>query len=143
MEIVYNPQKEKWNEICSRLTTSYSENELVVKKIFQDIKNKGDEALIQYTLKYDNVLIKDFLVSETEISNSTHKVDFKLKNLSLSSTPLYISFDNEYFKITNSTKSIILVSMGSIGYNNYGINCFLSSRLCSSSDDFRYWKWRS
>ena len=34
-------------------------------------------------------------------------VDFKLKNLSLSSSPLYISFDNEYFKITNSTKSII------------------------------------
>ena len=33
-------------------------------------------------------------------------VDFKLKNLSLSSSPLYISFDNEYFKITNSTKSI-------------------------------------
>ena len=56
MEIVYNPQKEKWNEICSRLTTSYSENELVVKKIFEDVKNKGDEALTKYTLKYDNVL---------------------------------------------------------------------------------------
>ena len=34
-------------------------------------------------------------------------VDFKLKNLSLSSSPLYISFDNEYFKITNSTNSIV------------------------------------
>ena len=74
MEIVYNPQKEKWNEICSRLTTSYSENELVVKKIFEDVKNKGDEALTKYTLKYDNVLIKDFLVSRSRCFLSNHSI---------------------------------------------------------------------
>ena len=39
----------------------------------------GDEALTKYTLKYDNVLIKDFLVSESEISNSIDNVDFQIK----------------------------------------------------------------
>jgi len=79
MEIIDNPNKEKWKEICSRLTTSYKENEEIVSKIFKDVETVGDEALTKYTLKYDNVLIKNFLVSETEISDSVDKVDSELK----------------------------------------------------------------
>ena len=79
MEIIDNPNKEKWKEICSRLTSSYNENEEIVSKIFKDVETMGDEALTKYTLKYDNVLIKNFLVSETEISNSVDNVDSKLK----------------------------------------------------------------
>ena len=102
MEIVYNPQKEKWNEICSRLTTSYSENELVVKKIFEDVKNKGDEALTKYTLKYDNVLIKDFLVSEAEISDSKD-VDSELKKA------ISVAYNNIYkFHSAQKSKKIIV-----------------------------------
>jgi len=55
MEIVDNPKKEKWNQICSRLTSSYNQNEEIVSKIFKDVEKNGDEALIKYTLKYDNV----------------------------------------------------------------------------------------
>ncbi|MFL2590312.1 MAG: histidinol dehydrogenase [Flavobacteriaceae bacterium] len=103
MEIVYNPQKEKWNEICSRLATSYSENELVVKKIFEDVKNKGDEALTKYTLKYDNVLIKDFLVSETEISDSKDNVDSELKKA------ISVAYNNIYkFHYAQKSKKIIV-----------------------------------
>ena len=102
MEIVYNPQKEKWNEICSRLTTSYSDNELVVKKIFEDVKNKGDEALKKYTLKYDNVLIKDFLVSEAEISDSKD-VDSELKKA------ISVAYNNIYkFHSAQKSKKIIV-----------------------------------
>ena len=79
MEIIDNPNKEKWKEICSRLTSSYNENEEIVSEIFKDVETMGDEALTKYTLKYDNVLIKNFLVSETEISNSVENVDSKLK----------------------------------------------------------------
>ena len=79
MEIIDNPNKEKWKEICSRLTSSYNENEEIVSEIFKDVETMGDEALTKYTLKYDNVLIKNFLVSETEISNSVDNVDSKLK----------------------------------------------------------------
>ena len=79
MEIIDNPNKEKWKEICSRLNSSYKENEEIVSKIFKDVETMGDEALTKYTLKYDNVLIKNFLVSETEISNSVDNVDSKLK----------------------------------------------------------------
>ena len=46
MEIIDNPKKEKWKEICSRLTSSYNENEEIVSKIFKDVETMGDEALI-------------------------------------------------------------------------------------------------
>ena len=57
-------------------------------------------------------------------------VDFKLKNLSLSSSPLYISFDNEYFKITNSTKSITYAEY--IKNNSFFSNEHFSGKLIIS-----------
>ena len=57
-------------------------------------------------------------------------VDFKLKNLSLSSSPLYISFDNEYFKITNSTKSITYAEY--IKNNTFFSNEYFSGKLIIS-----------
>ena len=57
-------------------------------------------------------------------------VDFKLKNLSLRSTPLYISFDKEYFKITNSTNSIIYAEY--IKNNSFFSNENFSGKLIIS-----------
>ena len=61
MEIVDNP-KEKWNQICSRLTSSYKQNEEIVSKFLKTLK-KMVTGRTKFTLKYDNVSIKDFLVS--------------------------------------------------------------------------------
>ena len=35
---------------------------------------------------------------------------FKRKNSDLTSTPMYISYDNTYFGITNNTKAIVYAS---------------------------------
>ena len=103
MEIIDNPKKEKWKGICSRLITSYNENEEIVSKIFKDVESMGDEALIKYTLKYDNVSIKDFLVSETEISNSIHNVDSELKKA------IAVAYNNIHkFHSAQKTKEIII-----------------------------------
>ena len=103
MEIIDNPKKEKWKGICSRLITSYNENEEIVSKIFKDVETMGDEALIKYTLKYDNVSIKDFLVSETEISNSIHNVDSELKKA------IAVAYNNIHkFHSAQKTKEIII-----------------------------------
>jgi histidinol dehydrogenase len=103
MEIIDNPAKEKWNEICSRLITSYNKNEHIVSKIFKDVENKGDEALKEYTLKYDNVSINNFLVSETEISQSTDRVDSELKKA------IEKAYDNIYkFHLAQKSKKIIV-----------------------------------
>ena len=108
MEIIDNPNKEKWKEICSRLNSSYKENEEIVSKIFKDVETIGDEALTKYTLKYDNVLIKNFLVSETEMSNSVGKVDSELKKA------ITVAFNNihKFHSAQKSKKIIVETSKG-------------------------------
>jgi len=108
MEIIDNPNKEKWKEICSRLTLSYKENEEIVSKIFKDVETMGDEALTKYTLKYDNVLIKNFLVSETEILNSVDKVDSELKKA------ITVAYNNihKFHSAQKSKKIIVETSKG-------------------------------
>ena len=108
MEIVYNPKKEKWNQICSRLTSSYNQNEEIVSEIFKDVEAMGDDALTKYTLKYDNVSIKDFLVSETEISNSIDKVNFELKKA------ITVAYNNihKFHSAQKSNKVIVETSKG-------------------------------
>lgn len=103
MEIIDNPKKEKWKGICSRLISSYNENEEIVSKIFKDVETMGDKALIKYTLKYDNVSIKDFLVSEIEISNSIDKVDSELKKA------ITVAYNNIHkFHSAQKSKNIII-----------------------------------
>ena len=103
MEIIDNPKKEKWKGICSRLISSYNENEEIVSKIFKDVETKGDEALIKYTLKYDNISIKDFLVSEIEISNSIGNVDSELKKA------ITVAYNNIHkFHSAQKSKNIII-----------------------------------
>ena len=108
MEIIDNPNKEKWKEICSRLTLSYNENEEIVSKIFEDVETMGDEALTKYTLKYDNVLIKNFLVSETEILNSVDKLDSELKKA------ITVAYNNihKFHSAQKSKKIIVETSKG-------------------------------
>ena len=108
MEIIDNPNKKNWKEICSRLTSSYNENEEIVSKIFKDVATMGDEALTKYTLKYDNVLIKNFLVSEIEISNSVGKVDSELKKA------ITMAYNNihKFHSAQKSKKIIVETSKG-------------------------------
>ena len=108
MEIIDNPNKEKWKEICSRLNSSYKENEEIVSKIFKDVETMGDEAITKYTLKYDNVLIKNFLVSETEILNSVDKVDSELKKA------ITVAYNNihKFHSAQKSKKIIVETSKG-------------------------------
>ncbi|WP_163193121.1 histidinol dehydrogenase [Clostridium thermarum] len=47
----------------------------VVESILRDVKKFGDKALTDYTLKFDGVSIKDFLVSEKEINEALETVD--------------------------------------------------------------------
>lgn len=46
-----------------------------VEDIIEDIKENGNKALRKYTLKFDKVDLKDFLVSEEEITTAYNKCD--------------------------------------------------------------------
>lgn len=47
----------------------------VVKKIISDIRERGDQALKEYTSKFDRVELESFAVSESELEEAYAKVD--------------------------------------------------------------------
>jgi histidinol dehydrogenase len=54
------------------------ENISIVKKIIEDVKKNGDEAIKKYTHKFDKVILKDLRVDQQEIKNAYNKIDVKL-----------------------------------------------------------------
>ena len=67
------------NNLLDRSQFEYDEVNKVVDKILYDVKNRKDEALREYTLKFDNVKIQDFLVSKDEIDSAFENIDKNLK----------------------------------------------------------------
>ena len=67
------------NNLLDRSQFEYDEVNKVVDKILYDVKNRKDEALREYTLKFDNVEIKDFLVTKDEIDSAFENIDENLK----------------------------------------------------------------
>ncbi len=63
------------NDLLNRNQFEYSDVNQVVEEILNQVKEKKDEALKAYTLKFDKVKIDDFKVSEKEISEAYENLD--------------------------------------------------------------------
>lgn len=70
MDIVFYPQKTEWEGLTKRPV--YNQEELFdsVRKIFNDVKNNGDNAILEYTGKFDNIMPKILSVSKQTIDAS-------------------------------------------------------------------------
>jgi len=79
MKIIKYPNRSTWNELLKRPEIDRSELESVVTKIFNDIKNNGDKAVLNYTFKYDKVKLSTIIVSEGEIAEAKKLVNDSLK----------------------------------------------------------------
>ena len=89
--------------LCTPTLIGENTGEFTLGNQFKDVETMGDKALIKYTLKYDNVSIKDFLVSEIEISNSIGKVDSELKKA------ITVAYNNIHkFHSAQKSKNIII-----------------------------------
>ncbi len=80
MEIIINPQKSDWKQILNRPMLDDTELEKTVSEIMSNVKNNGDEAVIEYCRKFDNPNLTNLKVSLDEIISAEEKVDEKLKN---------------------------------------------------------------
>ena len=79
MQEFINPAPADWEAILKRPTASFKDLEPLVEEIFQEVKSKGDQALIDYTLKFDKVKLNAFTVSETEYTRAEAAVAAPLK----------------------------------------------------------------
>ena len=79
MKIVKNPDKKEWGELIKRPVKDFKKIEEIVKPILKKVRKKGDKALRKFALEYDQVELKDLLVSKREIEEAQEQVSDELK----------------------------------------------------------------
>lgn len=79
MQEFINPAPADWEAILKRPTASFKDLEPLVEEVFQEVKSKGDQAIVDYTLKFDKVKLNAFTVSETEYTRAEAAVAAPLK----------------------------------------------------------------
>lgn len=79
MDRIIYPKKEDWGPLLKRPTQNYSEIESLVEDVFGEVRSGGDSAIKKYTDRFDQVKLKDLLVSPEEIDKAAKSVPKILK----------------------------------------------------------------
>ncbi len=79
MKIYNNPPQNTWSALLRRPTMSTQHLEGVVSEVIEAIKINGDEALKNFTLKFDQVVLNDLEVKAEEIALAVAQVAPDLK----------------------------------------------------------------
>jgi histidinol dehydrogenase len=79
MKTIQFPNEESWAELLKRPTRTYKDIENTVHDVFKHIQEKGDEAVIEYTNKFDGVDLQHYKVSPSELDKASKEVSDQLK----------------------------------------------------------------
>jgi histidinol dehydrogenase len=79
MKTIMLPSKDKWEALCKRPAIIKSELEDIVRNIINDVKSRGDQALLDYAERFDKIKTGTLKVSQDEIAGSAQKVSEELK----------------------------------------------------------------
>lgn len=79
MKTYINPPKSNWDKLLKRPTASLAAIEDTVLSVFEEIKKGGDEAVKEYTQKYDKVTLADCRVQKSALAKSADSVPQELK----------------------------------------------------------------
>ena len=79
LQIIKYPDRAQWNEIIKRPVIDNRSLIPSVQTIINDVKGRGDGALLEFAEKFDKVVIKELLVTEEEINKSEELISSRLK----------------------------------------------------------------
>ena len=79
MKIVYNPDKEAWDQLVSRPSVDIAKMDELVRGIFSEVKLKGDVAVRKYTRYFDRAEPECLLVQPDEFTKAELLVEDTLK----------------------------------------------------------------
>lgn len=79
MKIYKLPAQSTWGSILQRPTLNYQSLENMVSEVLQNVKIQGDQALIDYTARFDKVHLEALAVSQAEITAAIQLVPQDLK----------------------------------------------------------------
>jgi len=79
INIILYPPESQWDNIIRRPVINYSELQKTVGVILNDVKIKGDQAVIEFTRKFDRVDLSQLLVTDEEIAEAEKKIPSDLR----------------------------------------------------------------
>ena len=79
MKIVYNPDKEAWDQMVNRPSVDIAKMDELVRGIFSEVKLKGDVAVRKYTRYFDRAEPENLLVQPDEFMQAESLVEDNLK----------------------------------------------------------------
>ncbi len=79
MKIYRYPQKNLWGEITSRPRLDLTKLNETVAQVLSDVRQRGDEAVKDYELKFDKATLETLTVSEQEMQEAEQLVSSELK----------------------------------------------------------------
>ena len=80
MNIIINPERIVWNDLVARPQIDRESLAPMVGDVLAQVRERGDEALRELTLKFDKVIPDNWLVSEQEFDEAERKLNDNLKN---------------------------------------------------------------
>ena len=79
MKTYLNPAPDTWADLLRRPTMAAADLDKIVGGVLADIEQRGDEAVREYTERFDGVRLDDFRVSEAEIAEARATLAPELK----------------------------------------------------------------
>lgn len=73
------PQPAEWSDILARPAMDLQQLEAPVSEILQEVSNRGDEALLDFTAKFDGVRLAELAVSPEEIALASEQISAELR----------------------------------------------------------------
>ncbi len=80
MNTIHYPELRDWEAILERPTQTVEDIEATVLEIFNEVKHKGDEAIIKYTSLFDGVELDDYNITIEEIEGAIDTISNDLKS---------------------------------------------------------------
>ncbi|MDB5231595.1 MAG: hisD [Chitinophagaceae bacterium] len=109
MKIFKHPGREEWKEIIQRPQLDTAALYDTVKDILNEVKVNGDDAVINFTKKFDGVQLSSLIVTKQEIKESEKNVSEDLK------TAIKLAADNiKRFHSSQNKKEEIIETMPGI-----------------------------
>lgn len=78
MNVIYNPQRDTWKTLCMRPQIDREVLDPSIRRILEDVRTRGDQALIDLTLEFDGVRISAPSIGADEIARAESSLDAAL-----------------------------------------------------------------
>ena len=79
IQIIENPERQHWAGLLARPVFPSGDLEAGVRRILDDVRNRGDKAVDEYSLQFDKIQVGNRKVQESEFESAEKKLDEGLK----------------------------------------------------------------